>query len=55
MAIVKEKYPEDKLVEEDIKDIQSEILRNVDGGQTWRTSTSPQNLLSARRSVDIFL
>ena len=30
MAIVREKYPEDKLVEEDIKDIQSEILRNVD-------------------------
>ena len=55
MAIVTEKYPEDKLVEEDIKDIQSEILQNVDGGQTWRTSTSPQNLLSARRSIDLFL
>ena len=50
MAIVREKYPEDKLVEEDIKDIQSEILQNVDGA-----STSPQNLLSARRSVDLFL
>ena len=31
MAIIREKYPEDKLVEEDIKDIQSEILQNVDG------------------------
>ena len=30
MAIVREKYLEDKLVEEGIKDIQSEILRNVD-------------------------
>ena len=27
---IREKCPEDKLVEEDIKDIQSEILRNVD-------------------------
>ena len=33
MAIVREKYPEDKLVEEDIKDIHSEILRNVDGAK----------------------
>jgi len=31
MVIVREKYPEDKLVEEDIKDIQSEILRKVEG------------------------
>ena len=33
MAIVREKYPEDKLIEEDIKDIQSEILWNVDGAK----------------------
>jgi hypothetical protein len=33
MAIVREKYLEDKLVEEHIKDIQSEILRNVDGAK----------------------
>jgi hypothetical protein len=33
MAIVREKYPEDKLVEEYIKDIQSEILRNVVGAK----------------------
>jgi hypothetical protein len=30
IASVREKYPEDKLVEEDLKDIQSEILQNVD-------------------------
>ena len=33
MAIVREKYPEDNLVEGDLKDIQSEILRNVDGAK----------------------
>ena len=33
MAIIRKKYPEDKLVEEDIKDIQSEILRIVDGAK----------------------
>ena len=33
MTILREKYPEETLVEEDIKDIQSEILRNVDGAK----------------------
>ena len=31
MTIVRVKYPEDKLVKEDIKDTRSEILQNVDG------------------------
>ena len=31
MAIVRQKYPEDKHIEEDIKDINSAILRIVDG------------------------
>jgi hypothetical protein len=33
IAIVREKYSEDKLVEEDIKDIKTEILQKVDGAK----------------------
>ena len=33
IAVLREKYPVDKLVEEDIKDILREILRNVDGSK----------------------
>ena len=45
MAIVREKCPEDELVEEDIK--YTVVSR-------WEEHLPPQNLLSARRSVDLF-
>ena len=37
MTIVREKYPEDKIVEEYFKDIQSEILQNVDGAKPGKS------------------
>jgi hypothetical protein len=53
MAIIREKYPEDKLVEEDIKDIQSEILQNVDGAIPGEPLPLPRTY--SLQEVDLFL
>ena len=46
MTIVREKYPEDMLVEVVIKDIQSEILRKIDGAK-------PRELLPLLRTYSL--